>query len=108
MGLALRAMLCGLGALVLPLAAVAVHAEVIAVTMKNIAFEPAQVTAHVGDTVEWSNADIVVHTATARNGAWDITIPPNGKGTALLKSAGKIDYFCKFHPNMTGQIDVIE
>lgn len=46
------------------------YAEVVAVTMKNIAFEPSQVTAHVGDTVEWSHADIVVHTATARTGAW--------------------------------------
>jgi plastocyanin len=30
---------------------------------------PQQISAHVGDTVEWVNADIVAHTATARRRA---------------------------------------
>ena len=38
--------------------------------MEKLAFVPAQVSAHVGDTIEWVNADFVAHTATARNGAW--------------------------------------
>jgi plastocyanin len=101
-----RAKLCAPGALAV-LAAGAAHAEVVAVTMRNIAFEPSQVTAHVGDTVAWSNADIVVHTATARNGAWDVLVAPSGKKAVELKSAGTIEYFCRFHPNMSGRIDVV-
>jgi len=46
-------------------------AALIEVKMAQISYAPAQVSAHVGDTVEWVNDDIVAHTATPRNGAWD-------------------------------------
>ncbi len=81
-------------------------AEVIQIEMKQIAYAPAQVTAHVGDTIEWVNNDIVAHTATARNGAWNVMIAPNAKASVVLKSSGTIDYYCKFHPNMVGSITV--
>jgi len=82
------------------------RAETIHVTMEQIAYSPAQASAHVGDTIEWDNKDIVVHTATARNGAWDVQIAPNGKNSIVLKSPGTVDYYCRFHPNMIGQITV--
>ena len=84
----------------------AAAAEVIHIDTKAIAFMPAKVTAHVGDTVEWTNDDFVAHTATAGNGDWNISLPVHGKGKIVLKKAGKITYTCKFHPNMTGEIDV--
>ena len=37
---------------------------------------PVATAAKVGDTIEWINKDIFVHTATARNGDWDVTMPP--------------------------------
>jgi plastocyanin len=80
------------------------HAAVIQIKVQNLAFTPVQVTAQIGDTIEWMNADFVAHTATARDGAWDIMLPANSTRTVVLKSAGKIDYYCRFHPNMTGQI----
>jgi len=82
------------------------HSEVVHVTMEQIAYAPAEISAYVGDTVEWDNKDIVVHTATARNGAWDVTIAPNGKNSIVLKSPSTIQYYCRLHPNMTGQITV--
>jgi plastocyanin len=60
----------------------------------------------VGDTVEWSNADIVVHTATDRGNGFDVMIKPEGKASTTLKKAGKISYYCRYHPNMTGVITV--
>jgi plastocyanin len=84
----------------------AARAEVIQIKMANIAYQPAQASAHVGDTIEWVNSDVVAHTATARNGAWDIVVAPNATGRIVLKAAGAFDYYCKYHPNMTGRISV--
>jgi plastocyanin len=93
-----------LGALLLVLTAGIARADTIQVKMEKLSFVPAEVTAHVGDTIEWVNADFVVHTATARNGAWDLLIPVNTKRNLVLKDEGIIDYYCKFHPNMAGRI----
>ncbi len=88
------------------MAAGPVRAEVIHVTIEQIAFMPAQVSAYVGDTIEWDNKDIVAHTATARDGAWDVVIAPNRKNSVVLKSAGTVQYYCRFHPTMVGEITV--
>jgi plastocyanin len=103
----MRATALALGTAALVLASGAGHAEVIRIKIANVAYQPAQVTAHVGDTIEWVNADVVAHTATARNGAFDLVMAPNGKNSIVLKTAGAIDYYCKYHPNMTGQISVV-
>jgi plastocyanin len=50
--------------------------------------------------------DIFVHTATARNGDWDVTMPPKKTVTLVLKKAGLIDYYCRFHPNMKATLEV--
>jgi plastocyanin len=76
------------------------------VKVENVAFALPKVTAHVGDTIEWVNNDIVAHTATAKDGQFDVMLPVGKSGSTVLKKAGKITYSCKFHPNMTGEIDV--
>jgi plastocyanin len=81
-------------------------AETIRVTIDKLNFAPAQVSAHVGDTIEWVSSDFVAHTATARNKDWDVAIPPKGTGRVMLQHAGDVDYFCRYHPNMTGKISV--
>jgi plastocyanin len=82
------------------------RAETIRIEVKGLAFLPAQVTAHVGDTIEWSNSDFVAHTATARNNEWDVPLPSHGKGQTVLDKFGTVEYFCRFHPNMKGQITI--
>ena len=81
-------------------------AETIQVQVKGLAFTPAHVTAHVGDMVEWINGDFVAHTATARNGVWDVKLTPHGEGHTQLNGPGDIEYYCRFHPNMKGMISV--
>lgn len=95
-----------LGALLLALAAGSARAETIQIKIAKLAFVPAQVTAHVGDTIEWVNDDFLVHTATARNGAWDLTVRPSASASVVLTGAGIVDYYCRFHPNMIGRITV--
>jgi len=57
------------------------------------------------DTIEWINKDIVAHTATVR-GDWDVTIAANSSASLVLKKAGTVDYYCRFHPNMKGRITI--
>ena len=90
----------------LALSSPALAGETIHVTINKMTFDPPKISAHVGDTIEWANHDFVVHTATARNKDWDVTIPVNGTGRVTLKRAGDVAYFCRFHPNMTGEIAV--
>ena len=93
-----------LGALVLVVTTSVARADTIQVKMEKLGFVPADITAHVGDTIEWINSDFVAHTATARDSSWDVLIPVNAKKTVVLKAEGTVEYYCKFHPNMTGRI----
>jgi len=83
-------------------------AETVTVQMTNVAFAPATITARVGDTIVWTNNDIVAHTATARDKSWDLMVLPKKTGSFVVKKAGSIEYYCKFHPNMGGHIEVKE
>jgi plastocyanin len=85
---------------------VSARAATIQISMENMAIAPAETSAKVGDTIEWINKDIFVHTATARNGDWDVTMPPKKTVTLVLKKAGAIDYYCRFHPNMKATLIV--
>jgi plastocyanin len=101
-----RTLPAALSALVLLFALRGADAAVIQINMAKVAYAPAQVSAHVGDTIEWTNDDIVAHTANARNGAWDLMVQPKGKATIMLNSAGTIEYYCRLHPNMVGSVMV--
>jgi plastocyanin len=79
---------------------VSAHAATIQITMENLVISPTEATAKVGDTIELINKDIFVHTATARNGDFDVTMPPKKTVTYVLEKAGMIEYYCRFHPNM--------
>jgi plastocyanin len=82
------------------------RAETIRVEISKLVFAPAQISAHVGDTIEWVNADVIAHTATAKSKDFDVMIAPNKTAQQVLNKAGAFDFFCRFHPNMTGHIDV--
>jgi plastocyanin len=98
----------GAAALAVAIMSSAQAGETIAVAIDKIAYAPISISAHVGDTVEWTNKDIVAHTATARDKQWDFMIFPGKKQSVVLKRAGTIDYYCRFHPNMAGTITVTE
>lgn len=78
----------------------------IEITIENLVFSPANAKAAVGDTILWINKDVFAHTATARNGDWDVAQPPKKTVPLILKKAGTIDYYCRHHPNMKGTLTV--
>ena len=85
---------------------VSAHAATIQITMENLVIAPAETAAKVGDTLELINKDIFAHTATARNGEFDVMMPPKKTVTYVLKKAGTVEYYCRFHPNMKAVLNV--
>jgi plastocyanin len=82
------------------------RAATIRILMENLVIKPAEVAAKVGDTVEWGNNDIVAHTATARNGDFDVMIPSKETASLVLNKAGTFEYYCRFHPMMKATLKV--
>jgi len=90
----------------LPGAAVPAHAATIQIVMDNLVISPAEVSAKAGDTIEWINKDIFAHTATARNGDFDVAMPPKKTVTSVLKKPGTVEFYCRFHPNMKAVLTI--
>lgn len=77
------------------------------IVIEEFAFVPERITVQAGDTVEWINRDIVPHTATAADGAWDTgTLAREEKGRMRFPAVGRSDYFCAFHPHMRAYVTV--
>jgi plastocyanin len=85
--------------------------KVVTVVIRKFKFEPAIVTVHAGETVEWKNDDIVPHTATANDEAqrpaFDSGSIQTGKAWRYVaQREGMYNYTCTFHPNMKGKLIV--
>ena len=93
-------------ALALTVFAVPAHAATIQIVMQDLVFAPAEVSAKVGDSIEWVNKDVFAHTATARNGDFDVNLPPKKTVTSVLNKAGTVEYYCRFHPNMKAALKI--
>jgi plastocyanin len=98
--------LLGIAALLFGVMAVPAQAATIQITSTDLVFAPAEVSARVGDTIEWINKDVFAHTATARNGDFDVMMPPKKTVMSVLKKPGTIEYYCRFHPNMKAVLTI--
>ena len=82
-------------------------------------FSPNVINVKIGDTVTWTNYDVMPHTVTGGTGTSD---PNKGKGfdsglsTPLMPGktfshrfirAGEFPYFCQLHPAMAGTVIVV-
>jgi plastocyanin len=76
------------------------------IVIDNLAFGPAPDGLHVNDIVEWTNSDILQHTATATDRSFDIDLPAGATGRTIMKRAGGVSYVCRFHPGMQGRLEV--
>jgi len=76
------------------------------VTIEGLAFSPSALAVHPGDTVTWTNRDIVPHTATGPDGRWDSGYLAAGAGyTVVIEASGTGEYRCAYHPTMTGTLN---
>lgn len=60
----------------------------------------------VGDVIIWQNDDIFRHTATARDKSFDVDLAPKSETRMTVGKAGAVAFYCRFHPAMTGNLDV--
>jgi plastocyanin len=81
----------------------------VTVQMANFAFDPAEVSAAVNDTISWENGDAAPHTATLDDGSCETgNIPTGGAGGLVFHTAGTFEYHCAIHPTMTASITITE
>jgi plastocyanin len=78
-----------------------------AVSIKDFAFNPADVTVAKGTTVTWKNDDSATHRIKSGDGSFDSKDLKNGDSfDHTFDTAGTFDYICGIHPSMKGKITV--
>jgi plastocyanin len=87
---------------------VASSAATIHIRIQTMVFTPDSVTAQVGDTVVWDNADIFPHTASASKHFDSGQIEAGKSFQTVVKKAGVINYLCLNHPSMKGKLVVVQ
>jgi plastocyanin len=100
-----------LGGLVLAAvaSAPAAHAADTSVSINDFAFLPADVTAPVGTSLTWTNAQTgVPHTTTSLDGVWDSGILRDGGSFSFtFGQPGDFAYQCDVHPSMRGTVHIV-
>jgi amicyanin len=77
------------------------------VQIADFAFSPPTLTIVEGESVTWTNADPIVHTATSTSGSFDSgDLDPGESYSVTFATPGTYDYLCTPHPSMTGRIVV--
>lgn len=80
----------------------------ITVIMDNMNFGTIPKDAKVGDAIIWVNRDTVQHTATARDGSFDVRLQPGQRGRTVLRKAGGVAVYCIYHPMMRTTLPVAQ
>jgi len=78
----------------------------IVVVMDKMNFGRLPSDAKVGDVIVWDNRDTVQHTATARDGSFDVRLQPGKRGRTVLSNAGNVAIYCIYHPMMRATLKV--
>ncbi|HEX5058577.1 MAG TPA: cupredoxin family copper-binding protein [Kofleriaceae bacterium] len=80
------------------------------VAIKGMQFVPAELSVEIGDTVVWTNEDILPHTVTSGIPApatFDSREIASKKQWSLtVSAAGEYTYNCTYHPPMTAKLIV--
>jgi plastocyanin len=79
----------------------------IKVAIEEMKFSPAEVAVKPGDTIVWTNNDVVAHTVTSTAGTFDSNIiPPGATWKYVVRKVGAFGYKCSYHPTMTAELTV--
>lgn len=75
------------------------------VAIEELTFVPARLEVSPGDTITWTNRDVVPHTVTGVEGRWDSSLLASGESFTLVVSDDSPgEYRCEYHPLMTGSL----
>ena len=79
------------------------------ITMIDYAFEPAEQTITVGDSITWQNDGQEVHNLFDLGGTWESPALNGGQTyTFTFTTPGTYTYVCSIHSGMLGTISVVE
>ena len=103
----MRLLLLPIGVLGLVLSACSDGDDATTITIRDLAFEPADVTIASGDAVTWEWEDGSTEHSVV---GFDFKEPPKADGSFehTFDEVGSYDYSCSIHPSMTGRITVEE
>jgi plastocyanin len=105
MKVALRAVLAA--ALLVGAAAAHAAGKTHAVRIEGMKFVPERVEVAAGDTIVWTNKDIVPHTVTAAEAKVESGELQTGKSFKFVaRKPGEMSYICRLHPVMHGVVVV--
>jgi plastocyanin len=78
------------------------------VSIVDRAYQPAQLTVGVGQTVTWRDESFGQHTVTSVDGQFDSGVMGAGSSfTTTFAKAGTFNYSCTIHPTMKGSVLVL-
>jgi plastocyanin len=78
------------------------------IQIKQMQFQPAELTVHAGDTVVFVNHDMVAHDVTEETRkAWASGPMPTGASWRMVAS-DDADYYCSIHAVMKGKISLAQ
>jgi len=96
----------GLVAALLSIAPAEAAPRTYVIVMEKMKFQAVPASVRRGDTILWENRDMFRHTATAKNGAFDVDLAPGAKGKTMIQKTGSVAFVCKYHPGMRGVLKV--
>ena len=76
------------------------------IVIERMRFGPVPANLRAGDTILWVNRDMFRHTATARDRSFNVDLAPGARARTVLRRNGTIDFYCVYHPGMTGRLAV--
>ena len=76
------------------------------VQIKGMDYIPDPIEIEAGDSVAWTNASSMRHTATGDGWSTGDIKPDTTSGPIPFKQAGTFNYGCDYHPEMSGTVKV--
>jgi plastocyanin len=76
------------------------------IDIRAMRFGPMPQGIKAGDTIVWTNLDVVPHTATARDGSFDVELPARASAAMPVRRPGAFAVYCRYHPTMTARLSV--
>ena len=86
-------------------------AQSVSLTASDFAFDPTELSAASGGSIEFTNEDDAEHNFTAEDAGINEDVDPSGSVSIDLTDveAGSYEFFCEYHPDtMTGTLEVTE
>ena len=93
-------------AALLPVAPAAAAPRTHVVMIDKMKFGALPPDVRAGDSILWINRDILRHTATANDRSFNVDLLAGAKARTVIRKAGAIPFYCKYHPGMRGVLRV--